>query len=533
MQFQMLARAAIVPSPLNPRKHVDPVTIDELAATMGNGVGIIEPLVVRPTGKAGTFELVVGERRWRAAEKAGLAEVPVIVKELTDAQVLEIMVIENNQREGVTPLEEARGYRQLMGLDKKAYSVPTIAEKIGRSQKYVWDRMKLLDLIPEAQQVLDRGLITAGHAILLARLKPEDQKRMIHPHLSALFEDEHERLEPTGAGHRWARASAQRKERKTDRYAGLKARSVRELETWIAEHIRFDLQHMADAAPLEFGGTADAAAKAQAKPGRGKKVVPITFEYVAPSGVRDPKERTYGSSAWKLADAREGGTACEYSVLGVVAGGPRYGRAFEVCIARDKCEVHWKKETVERERRRKQLANKGGGGAKRPSWQEQAKARQEQSKKEQAERARRETEWRKAVPMILAAVAAKVRSALSIARVGQEVLRRLDGADVTRARALLKLKGAGGAEEVLRVALLADLLDDADHLYRRDAFLRRAKVVCGVDWLAIARQVQTSAATTEKKSAASTAATKPRAVARAKKPVAAAAARKPAKKKAA
>src|SRR5688572_21631132 len=92
VQFQMLARTALVPSPLNPRKHFDPAKLEELAATMGNGVGVIEPLVVRRLGRQ--HEIVAGERRWRAAAIAQLEELPVVVKQLTDAQVLEIMVIE-------------------------------------------------------------------------------------------------------------------------------------------------------------------------------------------------------------------------------------------------------------------------------------------------------------------------------------------------------------------------------------------------------------------------------------------------------
>jgi hypothetical protein len=107
MQFQMMDRARIQPSPLNPRKHFDPEKLQELAETMLNGVGIIEPLVVRSRPDLNCYELVAGERRWRAAAIALLDEVPVIVKELSDAQMLEIMVIENNQREDVSALEEA------------------------------------------------------------------------------------------------------------------------------------------------------------------------------------------------------------------------------------------------------------------------------------------------------------------------------------------------------------------------------------------------------------------------------------------
>src|SRR5688572_24440507 len=143
--FQLMERTRIQPSPLNPRKAFDKAKLEELAATMRNGVGVIEPLVVRPRPERNCYELVAGERRWRAAGLAELAQVPVMVRELTDAQVLEIMVIENNQREDITALEEARGFRQLLKLGK--LDVDTLAERLGRSKKYVYDRVKLLDLV--------------------------------------------------------------------------------------------------------------------------------------------------------------------------------------------------------------------------------------------------------------------------------------------------------------------------------------------------------------------------------------------------
>ena len=111
--FQLLDHDRIEPSPLNPRKHFNQEKLVELAQSFGGGVGIIEPLVVRAT-PGGRFEMIAGERRWRAAGLAGLEQVPVIVRDLTDAQVLEIMVIENNQREDINPLEEADGFSRLL-----------------------------------------------------------------------------------------------------------------------------------------------------------------------------------------------------------------------------------------------------------------------------------------------------------------------------------------------------------------------------------------------------------------------------------
>jgi ParB/RepB/Spo0J family partition protein len=173
-------------SPLNPRTHFDPDKLEELANSMKGGIGIVEPLVARRVN--GHLEIVAGARRFRAAQLAGLDEVPVLERELTDLQTLELMVIENGQRDNLDPIEEANGFRALIALNPAKHSAASIAERIGRSEKYVFDRMKLLDMIPEAKQHLEHGRITAGHAILIARLKPADQKRVISVTNGGLFQ---------------------------------------------------------------------------------------------------------------------------------------------------------------------------------------------------------------------------------------------------------------------------------------------------------------------------------------------------------
>jgi hypothetical protein len=329
----------------------------------------------------GHYEIVAGERRWRAAKLAALAQVPVIVRELDDTKVLEIMVIENNQREDVNPLEEGEGFARLL---KTGYDLEKLAERIGRSQKYIYDRMKLLDLIPDARQHLEHGRMTAGHAILIARLKPEDQKRVIATtsgseyggrRVGGLWEHhdgiEFETGDPKG------------------KFAKLKAVSVRELEAWIADHVRFDVEHFGKAAPLDFGDTAANVQEALRQPGRGKKVIPITYDYHATSAAAASEdERTYGNTAWKRADGSHGSKTCEHSLLGTVVAGRHYGQAFDVCIARDKCQVHWKEEMAERERNRKRREK--GQPAKAAKREETYFERQ---KREQEEAQRRERAW--------------------------------------------------------------------------------------------------------------------------------------------
>lgn len=483
MQFQMMDRARIQPSPLNPRKYFDPEKLQELAETMLNGVGIIEPLVVRSRPDLNCYELVAGERRWRAAAIVMIGEVPVIVKELTDAQMLEIMVIENNQREDVSPLEEADGFRSLMtigGLD-----ADTLAERLGRSRKYVYDRVKLFDMVDVGQQLLQDGRITAGHAILLARLKPEDQERALDPgnsdvwrHERSLDEDEVEveDLDEVGI------------------YHGLKVCSVRELEAWIARHVRFNVFEMAAAAPLEFGDTAEAVMQAQAKSGRGKKVVAITLEYRTPDATRDKNERTYGENSWKRADAHGDG-ACDFSVLGVVVGGRSYGRSFPVCVAREKCETHWKAEMRAREKDRKArqvgAATKPGKSAE-DSWQ----ARQRKDReREEAER----KVWVAATPAIVEACLAKVKALKVPALV--EVILRAEYVEFNRGGYTDALKqvgpGKADADTSLRALAFGCVMNDigeGEHGYGRKSFIEFAKKTLGVDVAPLLKAaVQTSA----------------------------------------
>lgn len=165
------------PSALNPRKDFDDADLAELAESMKGDAGVIEPIVARSLGDR--YEIVCGERRWRAAQKAGLKTVPVIVKRLTDAQALEVMVIENDQRKDVTALERAHGYAALMKADPRYADRKMLAGKIGRSVSWVHAAMKLLDLIPAAQKALLAGAITEGHAILVARLQPSDQAKAL------------------------------------------------------------------------------------------------------------------------------------------------------------------------------------------------------------------------------------------------------------------------------------------------------------------------------------------------------------------
>lgn len=171
-------------SPLNPRKHFDAVKLDELAASIKSVGRVVQPIVARPAGsKAKTpFEIVCGARRWRAAKKAGLQAVACDVQELDDRQVIEIMTIENGQREDIHPLEEADGYALL--IDKfPEYTPARIAERVGKDISLIYKRLSLLRLIAKLREDYLAGKFTLGHALSLARLEAADQQLVLKQEL--------------------------------------------------------------------------------------------------------------------------------------------------------------------------------------------------------------------------------------------------------------------------------------------------------------------------------------------------------------
>jgi ParB family chromosome partitioning protein len=166
--------ATIVPSPLQPRKHFAGDALGELVESIRQH-GIIQPLVVRNV--AGKHELIAGERRWRAAHEAGLAQVPIIVRTATDLEVLELSLIENLQRADLNPIEEAQAYARL--TNEFGMRQEDIAEKVGRSRAAVANSMRLLDLHQQVQTWLTQGLLSVGHAKVLLALKEPDEQRAV------------------------------------------------------------------------------------------------------------------------------------------------------------------------------------------------------------------------------------------------------------------------------------------------------------------------------------------------------------------
>ena len=163
---------ALEPSPYQPRRPVDAASLEELAASI-RARGILQPLLARPhPDGAGRYQIIAGERRWRAAQAAGLAEVPVLVRPLADAEAMAAALVENLQRQDLNPLEEAEGYRRL--IDEFALSQEALGEAVGKSRSHVANTLRLLHLPPRVQAELRAGGLTAGHArALLAHPDPE------------------------------------------------------------------------------------------------------------------------------------------------------------------------------------------------------------------------------------------------------------------------------------------------------------------------------------------------------------------------
>jgi len=160
-----LPTAALRPNPRNPRRAFPNAELDELVASLRER-GIIQPIVARPVqGAADVYEIIAGERRWRAAQRAGLHEVPVVIIEATDAEALQLAIIENVQRADLNPLEEAEGYRAL--IEEFGNSQDEIAKIVGKSRSHVANTLRLLKLPETIKSYIHSGKLFAGHARML------------------------------------------------------------------------------------------------------------------------------------------------------------------------------------------------------------------------------------------------------------------------------------------------------------------------------------------------------------------------------
>lgn len=349
-KLESLALSAIVESPKNPRRYFDPKKLGDLVASM-KAHGQLTPALVRPVGKK--FELAAGHRRFRAAPRAELETLDCIVRDLSDVEFIEILTIENDEREDVHPLEQAAGYKLLM--TDAGYDVAKIAARLQRSHDFVYDRLSLLQLIPPLKQHFMEDHFTLGHAVILSKLTADQQRDITHVDEASngrfnggesglwridysLFHDEEEK-----AG-RWP----------------YQPHSVGELQQWVNDHIRFRPEEVQlETQYPETEAMLVAAAEA------GAPVYHITSGYNVGRDARDPTQRTYGERSWRRADGLEDSTPCELSGVGLFVDGKERGTAIGVCVRRDTCLVHWGTEVRAAEKRRKdrEQANAGDPAA--------------------------------------------------------------------------------------------------------------------------------------------------------------------------
>jgi len=166
----------ILPNPYQPRRTFHPERLNELAASI-QANGIVQPILLRPA-PGGKFEIVAGERRWRAARVARLESVPALVQEISNERLLEVALVENIQREDLNPIEMAQAFEQL--IREFALTHEQIAQRTGKDRATITNVLRLLKLIPEVQMLVAEGKLTMGHARALIGLSPDNQKALAH-----------------------------------------------------------------------------------------------------------------------------------------------------------------------------------------------------------------------------------------------------------------------------------------------------------------------------------------------------------------
>lgn len=224
-----LPLGSIRPNGRQPRRRFDAEGISELADSLRTQ-GLVQPVVVRPlTG--GAWELIAGERRWRAARSAGLATIPALVRETDDRESLLLALVENVAREDLSPIEEARAYAVLM--DEFNLSLGDVAERVGRSKPTVSNRVRLLELPEDVIGILERGLITEGHARAILAVPGHDDRRA----LARQVVRKGLTVRATERAARWAGAKTKpRKARRID--PGLAARARTAAESIVGSAVR-------------------------------------------------------------------------------------------------------------------------------------------------------------------------------------------------------------------------------------------------------------------------------------------------------
>src|SRR5581483_1454718 len=403
-KIQHIRIEIIDPCPVNPRKNFDEAQLGELTVSVAK-MGITNPIIVRPgwspvTDVAGKerFELICGHRRTEAAKRAGLMEVPAIIRELSDADALDLAIVDNLQRVDLSPMEEAEGYATLMKVayaskDDLESHAGEIALKVGKTLRYVIQRLKLLSLIPEARDVMRRGFLSLDVALLIARLQPADQERAL------IYAIDHRKASK-------GKTLAERCEDAIRNLQGdianwLRASTEKEMREWIANNITLSLKQapwaLDDGALLPVAGACtdclkrvgnnttlfgdltakeDTCTDPACYGSKQKAFVKLTLKEAAETGApvlklstsRSNQPIKEGSELLKTkfkqgqwVEAKKG--SCPDTHRGVTEEGE-----FKTVCVNQKCKIH--KHQIEQPR----------SAGQRTSWQEQEKQREEEQK---------------------------------------------------------------------------------------------------------------------------------------------------------
>lgn len=325
----LVAHAQLVPSLTNPRKRFDKDRLEELALSMAPPVGILEPLVVRPfdpiklIGRDPTlaanlkhpgpfYEIIAGERRWRAAKIAKIEDLPIVVRDIADDQVIKLQLVENKNREDIHPLDEAEAMDRLLRMNK-AETPKTIAATIGMSERYVQNRLHYLRLVPDVKEAFRRDEVTAGHVDLIMRLPADEQK---HTFKAGLYSDEFDYDDETGK-------NTKRRE----------LRSVRDLGNWIAGHVRLTVVDPKAPEMELFPEVAQAVAESAVID------APKLLELVDSTWV-DPKIKPAPLTTQSWVRVKKG-QICDHQARGVIVIGRHRGVILTVCTGVGQCKMHW------------------------------------------------------------------------------------------------------------------------------------------------------------------------------------------------
>jgi ParB/RepB/Spo0J family partition protein len=448
----LVAHEQLLPSLTNPRKRFDESRLQELADSMKPPVGILEPLVVRPLppadGRAkhldlsrGPFyEIVAGERRWRAAKMAQLPSIPIVVRDIPDEQVITLQLVENKNREDIHPLEEAEAMDRLLKINKTV-TPKSLAATIGMSERYVQNRLHYTRLVGTVKEAFRSEKITAGHADLLVRLKPDDQVRALKACFTETFDYDNGFAEGDAVDVEDEPGPAKRREQLV---------SVRELDRWIKGSIALDVGPKS--AELDFFPDVKAAVAtpAAAPPTKGAPPAPSllqvtdSYEYW---GKDKPAPLT--RNEWTPVEKKK----CEHALRAVIVLGRGRGEVLDICLRSSGCKVHFPPAPTADKQKDRKLSK----------WELAAKAKKARGRR-----------WGKIRALAFAAVKAKAKG-------------------ITLARALPVLNyginrwHATAANTSLDKLVVAAVENDIKFI-REDTFAKHVAKPLGIDLKALERQ---------------------------------------------